>query len=77
MVIIIRIWHGLSKTHFSFHLYHMLECAHKTNDIVAHMHSTHVHTICLHNNLHKQTCILVMHTSDLVHMHVAEESEAF
>ena len=45
-------------------------CAHKIDDVEALVYSTHELTKCVHNNLHKQVCMSVTYTPNLVRMHV-------
>ena len=49
---------------------YMYACAHKINDLEPPMHGTHVHTRCVHNNLHEHACMSIMYTPSLLQIHV-------
>ena len=56
---------------FSFYtLVYMDTFVRKIDDIEALMQSTHVHTRCVHDNLHEHVCMSVAYTWNLVHMQV-------
>ena len=55
---------------FFISLANMHVCACKINDIEAVVQSAHIHTRCVHDNLHKYTCMSVTYMPSLVHMHV-------
>ena len=51
-------------------LTYMHVCACKIDDVEAVVQSTRIHTRCVHDNLHKYTCMSVTYMPNLVHMHV-------
>ena len=55
---------------FFISVMYMHVCVYKIDDIEALVESTHVYTGCVHENLHKHTCISVTCTPNLVCMHV-------